>query len=768
MVTLRLFGGALLEGEHGVTRGQVTQSRRLALLALLATAPNSSLSRDKLIAYLWPDCDVDKGRHRLNESLHVLRKALGTEAILSEGDALRLNLDQVSSDVAAFDHALQREDLEHAVSLHAGPFLDGFFLRHAPDFERWAETERRHRSSRYEEALEVLAARAEATGDLVEAVHRWKGLAAHDPFNSRFAVGLMRVMAAGGDPANAIRHAEEHARVLEDELGVHPPEDVQAFAQQMRQEALPATAPRGGPRRTAISAADVERSAAGPRRVPRRGALVGLVGVVALAVLATVIVRGRLRTPGPQAAGVGRLAVLPCADRMGDPEQGYIPAGVHDEIVAGLGRIAAVEVRGRSSVMRYRETAMSPQEIARELNVGGLVECSVHRASADSVRVTASLVDAQRDRQLWSGTYQRASPEVFLLGSDVARGVVEALHAKVTPTESARIQARPTRSQPVLTHYHRGRYLANRWTEEGIRKGIEHFAQAIALDSSFAPAYTGLAEAIMMRGDLVSGGDIRPVEYMPRARELVLKALALDHQLADAHYMLGYIRWYYDYDYAAGEHEARLATELDPADAAAWDFYAVALSARGRDEDAIRAARRAIELDPVAAPILSDLSWILVIARRYRQALDAANAAIELDPNLSTAYLNAAAATLLLDRPDQAVGLYERARALSDHPYYLAVLGHAYARIGDRERALAILDTLMEMRRHRYVSPRAVAEVYLGLDSLDMAMEWLMLAAEVRDPGVNLQIRHPRYDALRDHPRYCELLQMMRLTCDGY
>jgi serine/threonine-protein kinase len=346
----------------------------------------------------------------------------------------------------------------------------------------------------------------------------------------------------------------------------------------------------------------------------------------------------------------------------------------------------------------------------------------------------------------------------------VALGVAEALQANVTPTESARVGAWPTASQEALSHYHRGRYLMDRWGEEGIRRGIEHFEQAIALDSNFALAYSGLAEALMLLGDVVGvTANIMPVEYMPRARELVLQALDLDSELSDGHRVLSWIRWYYDYDYAAAEHEARIAIDLDSTDAAAWDYYGLALSVVGRDEEAVAAFRRAIELDPVAPWILSDFSWILNIARKYRDALEVANTAIELDSKLVTAYWNAADASLLLGMHHQAIGLYQQADSLSDHPVYLGALGHAHARVGNRAEALRIFDQLMQMRKQRYVSPRAIAQMYVGLDSIDAAVDWFMQAAEMRDPGVNSYIRSQLNDRLRDHPRYPELLRLMRL-----
>ena len=487
--------------------------------------------------------------------------------------------------------------------------------------------------------------------------------------------------------------------------------------------------------------------------------LIGLAGIIAAVVLTIAVQRGLVSPAEDPAATMNHLAVLPCANRLGDPEQDYIPEGVHDEVVNGLGRIAPVEVRGRRSVTRYRDTAMSLQEIAGELGVEGLVECSVYRVG-DSVRVTASLLDAPQDRQLWSDTYQRPVEEVFLLGTDVARGVAGALQANVTPTESARLEARPTESQEALTHYHRGRYFTNSWTPDGIQRGIEHFEQAIALDSSFALAYAGLAEAIIMQGDIMGVGDIRPIDFMPTARELVLKALDLDADLADAHNMLGYIRWNHDYDYADADRESRLATELDPTSAAAWDGRAIFLSMMNRDEEALVAGRRAVELDPVAAWIHSDVGAILLAAGEYREALETAGVAMELDPALPSAHGIASGAWFALGNDDLAVRFLEQADSLSDHPLYRGILARAYGKVGNREGAREILDELTEMLERRYVPPRAFANAYIGLDSLDAAMEWLIRAAERRDPSLHWEIRTER---IRDHPRYAELLRMMRL-----
>lgn len=284
--------------------------------------------------------------------------------------------------------------------------------------------------------------------------------------------------------------------------------------------------------------------------------------------------------------------------------------------------------------------------------------------------------------------------------------------------------------------------------------------QAIALDSSFALAYAGLGEALILQGDIMGRGDVRPVDFMPRARELLLKALELDAELAEAHYILGYVRWNYDYDYAAAERELRLATQLGPTSAAAWNGLATFLSMMGRHDEALVAGRRAMELDPVSASIHSDQGALLLAAGEYQGALEIARVAMELDPALPSPYGIAGGALFSMDRAEEAIRIMERADSLSDHPLYRGLLALAYGNVGNRDKTLEILRELLEMRERRYVPPRAIASAYRGLDSLDAAMDWLIEAAETRDPSLHWDIRSSR---LREHPRYPELLSLMRL-----
>src|SRR5215207_3425336 len=234
---LRLLGSPSIEREDGTPlTGRAAQRHRVALLALIATAPVERRSRDKLIAYLWPESDAERGRNLLKVSTYVLRTALGEGAIVSEGDGLRLNPDVVRVDATELEAALASSDYARAVALHRGPFLDGFFLSDAPEFEQWVSRERERLAGGLAKALEALAQQAEAQRDFSTASEWWKARAAQDLYDSRVAARLMRALEASGNPAAALQHASIHQRLLQDEFGIAPSPEITALADRLRRE----------------------------------------------------------------------------------------------------------------------------------------------------------------------------------------------------------------------------------------------------------------------------------------------------------------------------------------------------------------------------------------------------------------------------------------------------------------------------------------------------------------------------------------------------
>lgn len=246
MYTLRLLGGITLAGPDGPLSGRIAHRKRLALLALTR---NRALSRDKLVAYFWPESDAERGRHMLSHCVYLLRKQLGEDVFVMAGDDIRLNPGAVRADVDAFEEAYARRDWKAAAGAYAGPFLDGFFLSDAVEFERWVECERDRLARCYADALEALALGAERNGNAPQAVAWWHRLADHDPLDSRIAVRLMAALVAAGDRAGALRHGRRHAALLRRELELDPDPAVTTFLARLHAASAPDIL-GAGPRRS--------------------------------------------------------------------------------------------------------------------------------------------------------------------------------------------------------------------------------------------------------------------------------------------------------------------------------------------------------------------------------------------------------------------------------------------------------------------------------------------------------------------------------------
>ncbi len=216
--------------------GAGAQRRRLALLALLAAAGDRGLSREKILGLLWPESDLERGRKSLAQAVYALRKESGAEELITGATELRLGWDGFTTDLADFRQALSQGEYEAAASLYAGPFLDGVYLDEAPEFDRWAETERRVLAHDYAEALERLARAADKAGDLRGAVAWWRKLANADPLNGKVALGLMRALSAQGDRGAALQFYRVYEMLLRQELDIAPESELKRYAEQIRRE----------------------------------------------------------------------------------------------------------------------------------------------------------------------------------------------------------------------------------------------------------------------------------------------------------------------------------------------------------------------------------------------------------------------------------------------------------------------------------------------------------------------------------------------------
>ncbi|MCI0697473.1 protein kinase [candidate division KSB1 bacterium] len=393
-----------------------------------------------------------------------------------------------------------------------------------------------------------------------------------------------------------------------------------------------------------------------------------------------------------------RIAVLPLANISPDPQDEYFVDGMTEELISTLLRIDGLRVIARTSVMRYKVGGNKDvAEIGRELKVGTVLEGSV-RKSANKLRITAQLIDVQTQEHLWSRNYDRVLQDVFAIQSDIAQQVAEALKVRLLTGEKGEIEKKATENLEAYTLYLKGRYFWNKRTEADINKAILHFEQAIKIDSTYALAYSGLADSYSL---LANRGSLSSKEACPRAKAAAIKAVEIDDTLAEAHTSLGFVRMAYDWDWLVAEKEFKRAIDLNPSYAIAHQMYARYLSGMGRHDEAIAEIKRAEELDPLSLPISAGVGQTFLKARRYDQAIEQLRKTQEMDPNFAQAHYFLGGAYLNKEMNEQAIAELQKAITLSaDSLSVGAALVQAYAKLGKRNEAQKRLDEVIELSKN--------------------------------------------------------------------
>ena len=448
------------------------------------------------------------------------------------------------------------------------------------------------------------------------------------------------------------------------------------------------------------------------------------------------------------------IAVLPLENLSGDPAQEYFTDGMTDALVTELAQISSLRVISRTSVMRYKGTRKPLPDIAKELNVDGIVEGSVVQ-SAERVRVNAQLIEAATDRHLWASMYERSPGDVVILQSEVARAIANAIQVQLTPQEHARL----TRVQPVdpqaYEAYLKGRYFWNKRTDVAVRKSIDYFQQAIQRDPNYALAYAGMAEAYIVRDD------VSPEEQFSKAKATAKIALQMDDGLAEAHNAMAMSLFHYDWDWAGAEREFQRALALNPNYAQAHQWYGQYLRAMGRQNSAMAEIKRAQELNPLGLVIGGGSGQY---GTQYDLMIESNRKKLELDANFAGAHLGLGRAYALKGMYQDAIAEIQKGVNLSGGaPNYLSFLGYTYGVWGKGNEARKILLQLNQLSKRKYVSPYEIGLVYIGLGEKDMAFDWLQKAVADRSiPLVRLKAGE-EMASLRSDPRYAELLSRIGL-----
>jgi TolB-like protein/Tfp pilus assembly protein PilF len=470
------------------------------------------------------------------------------------------------------------------------------------------------------------------------------------------------------------------------------------------------------------------------------------------------LVASRVRATEPRPR-IRSLAVLPMVNLSGDPQQEYFADGMTDVLITDLSKIQAVKVISRTSVMQYKAAKKPLPQIARELRVDGVIEGAVQRADG-KVRVTVQLIHAATDTHLWAGSYERDFRDVLTLQGEMARAVAREIEAALTPEEAARlVSARPV-SPKAYEAYLKGQFHWYKLSPGHLDRALSYFQFALEEDPNHALAHVGIANVWLVRAD---AGFMLPGEAFPKARAAVLKALELDGALAEGHIALANVMALYDQDWPAGEREFRRAIELNPNSADGHFMYADFLISMKRSEEWAVEMQRVLDLDPLNPFFQCFYGWHLVYLHQCDDAILRLREALAADPSF----------------PSARMGLWGAHYRKGMHEDALTEAGKFFAALGDHEtedalrrgyseggysRAMHLGAEMLAKRSRRcHVPGVRIARLYAHAGENDRALEWLQRAFEQREtPLMHLSVAWD-WDALRDDPRFRDLLHHVGL-----
>jgi TolB-like protein/DNA-binding winged helix-turn-helix (wHTH) protein/Flp pilus assembly protein TadD len=402
---------------------------------------------------------------------------------------------------------------------------------------------------------------------------------------------------------------------------------------------------------------------------------------------------------------IDSIAVLPLTNLAPDGGNDFFADGMTEELITELARMGSLRVISRTSIMRYKRTARPLPEIGRELNVNALVEGTVRR-SGDRVRITVQLLRTSPERHIWADAFEGDIRDVLSLQRDVARDIVGRIQNKFVAQLVASPDSNKRLDPEAYEDYLRGRHFLARRNSEAMNKAVGYFQQAVHRDPQYAQAYSGLAVAYDLLGmyELLT-----PAESFPKVKEFASKALRLDNTLSEAYTARATAASYWEFNWQAAERDFQRAMALDPNSAIAHHWYGEHFINIGKTERAISELKRARELDPLSLPINSTLGRVYRDARRYFEAVEQCKKTLELDPNFSMAHWCLGQAYLGERNYSAAVTELEHANALGTTPLLICDLGCAYASVGRKLEARAIVKALQQKSQSAYVSPYLIA-----------------------------------------------------------
>ena len=458
----------------------------------------------------------------------------------------------------------------------------------------------------------------------------------------------------------------------------------------------------------------------------------------------------------PPASVIPSVAVLPFEDLSPQKDQEYLCDGLADELINRLINIEGLRVPARTSAYSFKDKETDLREIGEKLKVEKVLEGSL-RKSGNRLRVTVQLVNVSDGFPLWSEKYEQEEEDIFKLQDEIALAIADKLHVQLIGEEKRKLVKSYTESAEAYNLYLKGQFFVGKRTPDAVKKAFEYFEQAIEIDPYYALAYTGLAGCHIYSGFY---GNNPPKDAYLKAKAAVSKALELDDTLADAYGSLLTINLFYDWDWMAYEKYMKRAVELNPNLAHIHHMNAEYFTIMERFDEAIKEIKRALEIDPLVIMYHAVLGRILAYSGRVDDAIEQFHKTLEMDPNYPKTHWLMGVTYLHKGKYEDAIASFKKAIELTggDDPQSFGQLGYAYAKSGQREKALNVLRELEERSRQRYVPKANIGTIYAALGDIDKTFELFEKAYEERDQ-VLLYVRvsfdlpnvetDPRYIALR-------------------
>jgi serine/threonine protein kinase/tetratricopeptide (TPR) repeat protein len=451
---------------------------------------------------------------------------------------------------------------------------------------------------------------------------------------------------------------------------------------------------------------------------------------------------------------IDSIAVLPLANASNDPNTEYLSDGITEGIINKLSQLPKLKVMARSTVFRYKNRDVDAQSVGRELRVRAVLT-GVVKTLGDRLQISVELVDSFDGAQLWGETYSRPVADLLKVQEEMSREIADKLRLKLTGAEKKKLRQRTTDNSEAYQLYLKGRYHWNKRTEDGLRRGVQFFREAIDSDPSFAAPYAGMADCFIT---MATNIPLPPRDTMPKAKAAAMRAVELDEGMAEGWASLGAVRWWFDWDWEGAEEAYRRAIQLNPNYAIAHDGYAMLLSARGRFDEAVEQISKAADLDPLSLIIAVHAGWPFYFARDFESAMRRFRKALELDENFIPAHGWLGMALGQQHRYGEALDVFGRALEFDRIPILTTMLAHTHAMAGDREKALQLLKDLLATARTRYISPYDIGVIHAALGDSRAAIEQLQAALEDRSPWMVFVPVDPRLDSLRGDPAFDEIV----------